>query len=188
MLSHMNRDDAIAELRRVKRLRERADAAQKAATEATEPAVAAALNAGLRPVEIVKECGVSDSYVRGVRRANKIPANPSYANLKPPTRTKAPAAEDAAPTSHEPEPWAEPSVLTSPLPKYAPVPDDILRLPIGHLTKLASSVEKRQGAAWVASVLDRYPGEAATFRPYRIVEHAWNQELVSERDLFPQEP
>ena len=186
MLTRMDRDEAIAELRRVKRLRERADAAQKAATEATEPAVAAALKVGLRPVEIVKECGVSDSYVRGVRRANKIPANPSYANLKPPVRPRTP--EDDAPAVREPEPWAEPSILTPRQPKYAPVPDEILRLPIGHLAKLAAGIEKRQGAAWAADVLGRYPGEAATFRPYRIVESAWNQELVSERDLFPQEP
>jgi len=115
MLNRMDRDDAIAELRRVKRLRERADAAQKAATEATEPAVVAALRAGLRPVEIVKECGVSDSYVRGVRRANEIPANPSYANLKPPTRTKAAPAKRVAPSASEPEPWAEPSPLMRPL-------------------------------------------------------------------------
>lgn len=106
----MDKDEAIAELRRIKRLRERAEAAQKAATEATEPAIVGALRAGMRPVEIVNESGVSDSYVRSVRRANKIAPNPSYANLTPPRRTK-PSAAQPEPAAPEPEPWAEPSAL-----------------------------------------------------------------------------
>jgi hypothetical protein len=132
--------------------------------------------------------GLADEVFRRLGRKHGIE------RLREPTvgRDAKPKREaDTAPPAaavREPEPWAEPSILPSRQPKYAAVPDDILRIPLARLTKLAAGIEKRQGAAWVASVLDRFPGEAETFRPYRIVERAWDQELVSERDLFPQEP
>lgn len=84
----MATDPVILDLRRVKRLREAAAAAQQAATEATEPAIVAALKAGIGPARIAAEAGVSDSHVRAVRREHKIAANPSYAHLKPPTTSK----------------------------------------------------------------------------------------------------
>lgn len=84
----MATDPVVLELRRVRRLREAAATAQKAATDATEPAIAAALKAGVVPSVIATEAGVSDSYVRAVRRERKIPANPSYAHLQPPVRAK----------------------------------------------------------------------------------------------------
>ncbi|NUQ98301.1 MAG: hypothetical protein HOY79_17715 [Streptomyces sp.] len=82
----MDREEALAQLDHVKRLRDRAEAAQKAATEATEPAIAAALEAEISPTEIAARVGVSDSHVRAVRRKRKLPANPSYAHLRPPQK------------------------------------------------------------------------------------------------------
>lgn len=79
----MATDPLIHELRRVRRLRE-------AAAAATEPAIVAALKAGIKPSQIAAELGVSDSHVRAVRRLHGLPANPSYAHLKPPTREKGP--------------------------------------------------------------------------------------------------
>lgn len=84
----MPTDPVILELRRVKRLRDAAAVAQEAATKATEPAIVAALKAGIGPAQIAEESGVSDSHVRAVRRQHGIPANPSYAHLRPPTREK----------------------------------------------------------------------------------------------------
>ena len=82
----MPTDPLILDLRRVRKLRDAAAAAQEAATKATEPAIVAALKAGIGPAEIAAESGVSDSHVRAVRRRAGLPANPSYAHLRPPTR------------------------------------------------------------------------------------------------------
>lgn len=82
----MDRDEALAQLDHVKRLRDKAEAAQRVATEATEPAITSALEAGVTPAEVAKRLGVSDSHVRAVRRKANLPANPSYAHLKPPTK------------------------------------------------------------------------------------------------------
>lgn len=82
----MDRDEALAQLDHVKRLRDKAEAAQKAATEATEPAIVAALEAKIGPAEIAARLGVSDSHVRAVRRKAKLPPNPSYAHLRLPTK------------------------------------------------------------------------------------------------------
>lgn len=106
----MDRDEAIAELRRVKRQRERAEAARTNAAKATREAIIAALKAQIGPSEIATECGVTDSHVRAVRRDAKIPANPSYAKLKPPVRTNS-AAATATPVERKPEPWAGSSTL-----------------------------------------------------------------------------
>lgn len=84
----MDRNEALAHLDQVKRLRDRAEAAQKAATDATEPAIAAALEAEISPTEIAARLGVSDSHVRAVRRKRNLPANPSYAHLRPPKAEK----------------------------------------------------------------------------------------------------
>lgn len=85
----MATNPVIAELRRVRHLREVADEAQKAATDATEPAVLAALKDGIGPTDIAAMSGVSDSYVRSVRRKHGLPADPRYAHLQPPIRVKA---------------------------------------------------------------------------------------------------
>ncbi len=85
----MPTDPLIAELRRIKHLRTLAADAQKAATEATEPAVLAAIKAGISPTVIAAESGVSDSHVRRVRREHGLPADPRYAHLQPPVRVKA---------------------------------------------------------------------------------------------------
>lgn len=85
----MDRDEALAQLDHVRRLRDKAEAAQKTATEATEPAIVTALKAEVAPAEIAKRLGVSDSHVRAVRRKAELPANPSYAHLKPPTKESA---------------------------------------------------------------------------------------------------
>lgn len=82
----MDRDEALAQLDHVKRLRDRAAAAQKVATEATEPAIVDALKAQVGAAEIAARLGISDSHVRTVRREHKLPANPSYAHLKPPQK------------------------------------------------------------------------------------------------------
>lgn len=93
----MSAEEARDRLAHLKRLRDRAKAAQKAATDATEPAVLYALEQQLGPAEIRDLGGVSDGYVRGVRRKHGLPANPSYAALKPPVRVKsAPSAEPTA--------------------------------------------------------------------------------------------
>lgn len=85
----MDREEALAQLDHVKRLRDRAEAAQKAATDATEPAIVSALKADIKPTEIAARTGVSDSHVRAVRRKHKLPANPSYAHLNPAANAKA---------------------------------------------------------------------------------------------------
>ena len=77
----MDRDEALAKLHHVKRLREQAAAE-------TEPAIVDALKAGIRPAEVADAIGVSDSHVRALRRKHDLPANPSYAHLKPPTAAK----------------------------------------------------------------------------------------------------
>lgn len=77
----MNRDEALAKLHQVKRLRERAAAE-------TEPAIVEALRAGIRPAEVADAIGVSDSHVRALRRKHDLPANPSYAHLQPAVRAK----------------------------------------------------------------------------------------------------
>jgi len=84
----MSKEDAETRLKALKRLRDRAKAAQKAATDETEPAVVYALEQGLGAARISELGGVSDGYVRGVRRSHEIPANPSYAHLKPPPRSE----------------------------------------------------------------------------------------------------
>lgn len=84
----MDRNEALAHLDQVRRLRDKAEAAQKAATDATEPAIVAALEAKISPTEIAARLGVSDSHVRTVRRKRELPANPSYAHLRPPKAEK----------------------------------------------------------------------------------------------------
>lgn len=141
----MDRQEVLAELARVKRLRERAAAAQEAATKATDPAIVDALKAGLGPTEIGDAAGVSDGYVRGVRRKHGLPANPSYAGLTPPKRT--PKAKTAAPVEapsqvREPEPWASPSLLTPTNPGPA-VSDRILRIPPPASAQLVRTIAER---------------------------------------------
>lgn len=77
----MDREEALAKLHHVKRLRERAAAE-------TEPAIVDALKAGVRPAEVATAIGVSDSHVRALRRKHDLPANPSYAHLKPTAHAK----------------------------------------------------------------------------------------------------
>lgn len=84
----MSKDEAEKRLKALKRLRDRAKAAQKAATDATEPTVVYALEQGLGPARIAELGGVSDGYVRGVRRDHEIPADPRYAHLRPPSRAE----------------------------------------------------------------------------------------------------
>lgn len=94
----MDREEALAQLDHVKRLRDRAGAVQQTATDATEPAIVDALKAGIKPTEVAARIGVSDSHVRTVRRKHGLPANPSYAHLKPGSSSNASEGEsiDAA--------------------------------------------------------------------------------------------
>jgi hypothetical protein len=175
----MDRDEAIAELRRVRRQRERAENARTAAAKATRAAIVAALKAEIGPSEIAAECGVTDSHVRAVRRGAQIPANPSYAALKPPVRTKAPAPGASA---------QESAPFPAAIPAHAPVAADIAGLPRPHIDKLAAEIKKRQGAQWINEVRDLHPADDPELWSYRIVEHARDAGLVPERDLYPQEP
>lgn len=75
----MDRDEALAKLHQIKKARERA------ASE-TEPAIVAALRAGIGPAEVAAAIGVSDSHVRALRRKHDIAPDPRYAHLKPPTK------------------------------------------------------------------------------------------------------
>lgn len=77
----MDREEALAKLHHVKRLRERAAAE-------TEPAIVAALKAGIGPTEVAGAIGVSDSHVRALRRKHNLPPHPSYAHLKPESSSK----------------------------------------------------------------------------------------------------
>jgi len=77
----MDREEALAKLHHVKRLRERAAAE-------TEPAIVAALEAGIGPAEVAAAIGVSDSHVRALRRKHNLPPHPSYAHLKPATSAR----------------------------------------------------------------------------------------------------
>jgi len=85
----MATDHIITNLRHIRRLRREATTAQERVNEVLEPGILAALKAGISPVTIAAECGVSDSYVRGVRRKHGLPADPRYAHLQPPVRVKA---------------------------------------------------------------------------------------------------
>lgn len=181
MLTRMDRDEAIAELRRVKRLRERADAARDAATKATDPAIAAALRVGLRPVEIVAECGVSDSHVRSVRRANKIPPNPSYANLTPPTRTKAQSANDAVPAGREPEPWAEPSPSMRPMniPTEEQLPTRIRNIHPGQAKDIVTAVG-RGFPTWLQEARDRVADMPLPLHDFLIIKQAQDAGILAD--------
>jgi hypothetical protein len=180
MLTRMDRDEAIAELRRVKRLRERAEAARNAATKATDPAIADALRAGLRPVEIVAECGVSDSHVRAVRRANKIPPNPSYANLTPPVRTKTPPTTDARPT-REAEPWAEPSPPLRPLATLseAQLPARIRELPPPRVAAIIAEI-RREMPTFYEQALAEAAGAPPLFRDLLVIKHAQDDGVLED--------
>jgi hypothetical protein len=74
------------DLDRVGRQRRAANEARDAAAEATEQVIVRALKAGVRPADIAKRLDVTDSFVRKVRATHKLPADPRYASVRPPTR------------------------------------------------------------------------------------------------------
>lgn len=84
----MTTDHIIENLRHIKHLRQEAIAAQERVNEALEPGIVAALKGGVSPTTVAAESGVSDSYVRQLRRKHNLPADPRYAHLQPPLRVK----------------------------------------------------------------------------------------------------
>ena len=75
----METDPTLAALDSLRRKRE----AGKAAEKATPGAIEDALRAGKSAAEIARHLGVSESYVRGIRRAKGL-QDRRYAHLKPP--------------------------------------------------------------------------------------------------------
>ena len=71
--------DALAVLDKLRRDRMEGKAAKKA----TPDAIVAALKAGKTAAEIARHLGVSEGYVRGIRREKGL-QDPRYAHLKPP--------------------------------------------------------------------------------------------------------
>lgn len=86
----------------------------------------------------------------------------------------------------EPEPaeQSQPSAART----FPPITQEILGLPRKHVEHLAARVESYKGETWVDDVLRWYRGEEPKWRPYRIVQHGLDQEVIGEWDLYPQEP
>lgn len=88
----MDREEVLAQLDQIKRLRDDVEDAKQAVSDATEATIVDALKAGIGPTEIAAHAGVSDSHVRAVRRMHGLPANPSYAHLNPAANAQRAAA------------------------------------------------------------------------------------------------
>lgn len=88
-VTEQNLEGARDRLGDLKSLRVEAEALQAIVTRETEPVVLRALRQRIGPSEIAKLGGVSDSYVRSVRRKHGLPADPRYAHLKPAPRNAA---------------------------------------------------------------------------------------------------
>lgn len=109
----METDPTLTALDRLRRRRE----AGEAATKATPGAIVAALEAGNTAAEIARRLGISEGYVRGIRRDKNL-QDPRYAHLKPPPRVESPV--------REPEPQAESSPS---VPTWEDLPDRFRNLP-----------------------------------------------------------
>ena len=75
----METDPTLKALDALKRRRE----AGEEAVKATPAAIVAALKAGHSAAEIARRVGVSEGYVRGIRRENGL-QDERYAHLRPP--------------------------------------------------------------------------------------------------------
>jgi hypothetical protein len=75
----METDPILAALDALRRKRE----AGETAVKATPGAIEGALKAGKTAAEIARHLGVSEGYVRGIRREKGL-QDPRYAHLKPP--------------------------------------------------------------------------------------------------------
>lgn len=83
-------DDARASaLARLDTLRPKREAAEKVIAQTTE-AVLDALRAKAPAAEVARRSGLSESYVRTLRRNAKLPPDPRYAHLTPPKPTAKP--------------------------------------------------------------------------------------------------
>ena len=78
----MDTDPTLKALDALRRKRE----AGEEAVMATPDAITAALEAGNTAAEIARRLGVSEGYVRGIRRKKGL-QDPRYAHLEPPRRT-----------------------------------------------------------------------------------------------------
>jgi DNA-binding CsgD family transcriptional regulator len=116
----METDPTLKALDRLRRRRE----AGEAATKATPDAIVAALEAGNTAAEIARRLGISEGYVRGIRREKKL-QDPRYAHLKPPPREES-APPIKAPPARGPEPQAEASPSA---PTWEELPDRFRKLP-----------------------------------------------------------
>lgn len=84
MLIVMDPDEARQALDALGQRRAKTDAASKAVAKDTPPTVEDGLRAGLGPAEIARRAGVTDAYVRRIRKKAQIPPNPKYDYLRPP--------------------------------------------------------------------------------------------------------
>ncbi len=75
----METDPTFKALDALKRKRE----AGEEAVKSTPAAIVDALKAGKTAADIARHLGVSEGYVRGIRRANGL-QDPRYAHVKPP--------------------------------------------------------------------------------------------------------
>lgn len=83
-VSESERQTMREQLSELKLLRVESAALQNVAIAETERLVVRALNLSIGPSEVARLAGVTDSYVRTLRRKANIPPHPSYAHLKPP--------------------------------------------------------------------------------------------------------
>lgn len=79
----METDPTFAGLESLRRKRE----AGKAAEKATPAAIVDALKAGKTAADIARHLGVSEGYVRGIRRLNGL-QDQRYAHVQPPKRAE----------------------------------------------------------------------------------------------------
>lgn len=175
-----SRQDLEAELDRIGEQRHLAQAALQSAVKATDPAIVRALKAGFGPSEISRRLGITDSYVRKVRRLEKIPADPRYAHLKPPERGAEIDARNEVP-ENPPGEWDS---LLPAVPARPNVPARIADIPLPEVDRLAQLARKRR-PDWYAEFARELQssGEHQNVRPYRVIERALELNALEESDL-----
>ena len=129
-----SRENALDALDDAGRARARADAAVKKAAKQQEDAVVAGYKAGISVAEMHRRVGLSESYIRSIRRDHELPAHPSYADLTPPVRGGRKRAVEPAAHQPTPEPEAEEADIAS-------LGERVASLPSARLIVLLDAVE-----------------------------------------------
>lgn len=101
----MDKDEykaALAEYAAIGDARAANDAEREALSERANAAVIEGLERGIKPADLARSLRYTDGYIRKLGRANGIKADPRYADLKPPSRSKhatEPVVEERNPVS-----------------------------------------------------------------------------------------